>query len=563
MITGSMFSCMAYGDASAVFDTQTKQIEITGTAQANARVTVKAVSNAYLTDGIGNVSDDKIAYFMHTYADKDGQFIFRFKIAPSGKNGNYTAFVNGGGLDNAECGFILIDDALVADMLEKLNKASEEETKNLIADGLFTVLEADSGETDYYSALEDEYKSNVILSWLAARQDGGYKTKEEACGGFYSACGYARLKKCTPSEENRTQIEEYIKNIFSGLGRAALWNKYEGNDPMTALGREVKEKTYTDALEILKDAKTSVEFCEKTSQKMILNMINNASSWVGYKNIIDNPSSGSGFSEYIKGIDRNILERNETNALKLAYNGRRAEYTDIADFAADINKFALEAANSTSSDNTPGGGGGGGGGSRTGTTGSSVTVPSVTPAADVNRDTSSDFTDMDGYAWAADAVAELAKRNIIGGMGGGKFAPGENVTREQFVKMLVLTFGVDINENTEVPFSDCVPTDWSYPYIAGAYEKGYVLGADGKFGRNDFITRQDAAVMVYRFMQLSDGETATEFNDDKEIAEYAKAAVSSLGKAGVISGTGEGKFSPKENMTRAQAAKMLWNVINR
>ena len=52
MITGSMFSCMAYGDASAVFDTKTKQIEIMGTAQANARVTVKAVSNAYLTDGI-------------------------------------------------------------------------------------------------------------------------------------------------------------------------------------------------------------------------------------------------------------------------------------------------------------------------------------------------------------------------------------------------------------------------------------------------------------------------------------------------------------------------------
>src|SRR5690606_38313804 len=48
-----------------------------------------------------------------------------------------------------------------------------------------------------------------------------------------------------------------------------------------------------------------------------------------------------------------------------------------------------------------------------------------------------DFSDITGYAWARDSIAGLAAREVVQGIGGGKFAPERNVTRAEFLHMLM------------------------------------------------------------------------------------------------------------------------------
>ena len=51
------------------------------------------------------------------------------------------------------------------------------------------------------------------------------------------------------------------------------------------------------------------------------------------------------------------------------------------------------------------------------------------------------------------------------------------------------------------------------------------------------------------------------FADDDEISDYAKKAVYALRAAGVVSGITDDEFAPKENATRAQAAKIIYSIL--
>ena len=68
-------------------------------------------------------------------------------------------------------------------------------------------------------------------------------------------------------------------------------------------------------------------------------------------------------------------------------------------------------------------------------------------------------------------------------------------------------------------------------------------------------------VMVYRFFQTdnnSNNVLHTQFNDDEEISDYAKSAISFLSAMGIINGVGDNNFAPKDNATRAQAAVIIY-----
>ncbi|HHW00656.1 MAG TPA: S-layer homology domain-containing protein, partial [Clostridiaceae bacterium] len=53
------------------------------------------------------------------------------------------------------------------------------------------------------------------------------------------------------------------------------------------------------------------------------------------------------------------------------------------------------------------------------------------------------------------------------------------------------------------------------------------------------------------------------FTDEAEISGYAKEAVAAIQKAGIIKGTGDGRFAPKNNATRAEAAVIIYRLLNR
>ena len=107
---------------------------------------------------------------------------------------------------------------------------------------------------------------------------------------------------------------------------------------------------------------------------------------------------------------------------------------------------------------------------------------------------------------------------------------------------------------------------WAYPYLGAAKQCGIVLGReDGSFGLGEPITREDAAAMLCRAckaaaLELTNRQESAVFADQTEISAYAEEAVAVLSGAGIVNGMEGNRFGPKENTTRAQAAKMVYEV---
>lgn len=171
------------------------------------------------------------------------------------------------------------------------------------------------------------------------------------------------------------------------------------------------------------------------------------------------------------------------------------------------------------------------------------------------------FEDVTG--WEKEYVYYLVERGIVQGRTETLFAPLDNVTRAEFVKMLAAAAGQTAEGDGKTSFSDVPADSWYAPYVAWAEKNGMVNGSGGRFNPSDNITKQDMAVMIERYAEKAAGvsipemEAGVVFADDASISSYAKAAVYKLQKAGIISGDINGKFYPKSSATRAQAAKML------
>ncbi len=180
------------------------------------------------------------------------------------------------------------------------------------------------------------------------------------------------------------------------------------------------------------------------------------------------------------------------------------------------------------------------------------------------------FDDVAVEHWAREYIEFLAVKGVINGMGGGAFAPEQPVTREQFVKMIVDATGIGTSDST-VDLNDLAVGEWYYPYVASAYQNGYVSGVgNGQFGLGMPITRQDMAVMLYNVMQkrglsLAGEESAFDGLKDKNVVSpYAKEAVRTL-CGGMLTGDENGMFNPTDSLTRSQAARViyvLYGLIN-
>ena len=223
-----------------------------------------------------------------------------------------------------------------------------------------------------------------------------------------------------------------------------------------------------------------------------------------------------------------------------------------------------------------GSGSGGGGGTGGGAGGSSAidkpiipnssgtvgggNTPEIKPAEPVLYGS---FSDVLKTHWAYSAIEELADKGILNGKGDGKYAPDDGVTREEFVKIIAVAF--DLTADGEYTFADVSADRWSAEFIKAAATNGIVTGDGEKFNPTAVITRQDMAVIIHRIFEHFGAEVSGEaisFDDGAEIADYAKDAVAALTGAGIINGMGDGTFAPKATVTRAQSAKVVYELLN-
>ena len=169
--------------------------------------------------------------------------------------------------------------------------------------------------------------------------------------------------------------------------------------------------------------------------------------------------------------------------------------------------------------------------------------------------------------WAVPAVDFLHAYQIVEGVGYDEYAPISQIIRGDFILMLSRTYAFPSAGTGS--FSD-VPQDSYYAAaIASARMMSIAEGdASGLFYPSQPITRQDAAVMLYRSMRLSGLDlTGTEsalfgFPDSGSIAPYAIEAMAALVRYGVFQGDDRGLLNPTSYLSRAEMAAILYRAVS-
>lgn len=267
-------------------------------------------------------------------------------------------------------------------------------------------------------------------------------------------------------------------------------------------------------------------------------------------------------------VDTKDYEKLKTqNKTKLyEYIIDKSPYSSSEDLAKAINdkvEDLLDDQNSSSG----GGGGGGGGGSSGGGSGVSGGLSGYTPIVAGGKEETDVFSDMASYAWAKEAVEELNELGVVSGVGADMFAPARQITREELLTMLLRAYGINPNGAATDKFSDVASDSWYASYVAKGIELGVTSGiSDTEFGTGKYITRQEASAMACRIAEafgVSFTSGGDVFTDDASIASWAKDSVYKLKNAKVINGVGDGSFAPESTCTRAEAAVIIYALINR
>lgn len=173
------------------------------------------------------------------------------------------------------------------------------------------------------------------------------------------------------------------------------------------------------------------------------------------------------------------------------------------------------------------------------------------------------FSDVIGH-WAADSIAKAVELGFIKGYPDYTFGPNDTVTREQFAVMLTRALSIE-SEDTSVDFTDRdLIATWAKPAVASVVKAGIIKGYDdGSFAPKTSVKRTELVVMVARAASIDlSASMVTSFTDDSSIPQWSKTAAASLHKLGIINGKGNGEFDPFAKTTRAEAVTIIMNLLN-
>lgn len=174
-------------------------------------------------------------------------------------------------------------------------------------------------------------------------------------------------------------------------------------------------------------------------------------------------------------------------------------------------------------------------------------------------------------AWAGRQIQVAAAKGILEGRAEKAFDPNGLVTRAEFAKMIVKTFSLENASATE-SFTDVNDSDWYKVYVASAVKNGIVNGKEaGKFDPNGNITRAEMAVMssralAFKGIALSPAkveEALKGFTDASTINASLKDGVALAASEGIVIGEEGNAFNPNANSTRAQAAVVIYRLLNK
>ena len=175
------------------------------------------------------------------------------------------------------------------------------------------------------------------------------------------------------------------------------------------------------------------------------------------------------------------------------------------------------------------------------------------------------FSDLGSVGtWYHEAVDYVLRNGLMNGYSSGTFGPNDNLSRAQFAQILFNKEGRPV-VNYLLQYSDVANGAWYTEAIRWATSQGVVGGyGNGMFGPNDNITREQLAVMLWRYAG-SPAATDKElhFTDADKASGYALEALRWAVENGIINGYGDGRLGPQGLATRGQVAQMLKNFLGK
>ncbi len=175
------------------------------------------------------------------------------------------------------------------------------------------------------------------------------------------------------------------------------------------------------------------------------------------------------------------------------------------------------------------------------------------------------YNDTAGH-WAASSIEKAAQYGLMVGDGSGAFHPDTYINRASFVTVLCQMFNWTAESPASPSYLDCPSSHWAYGYVETALSHD-VMDGGGFFRPDDFITREEMAVMLVRalgYQDLAEGDAdaSLPFSDVTQNRGYIALAWR-IGMTSGIEEDGQLLFKPTLSATRAEAAAMLVRVYER
>lgn len=162
-------------------------------------------------------------------------------------------------------------------------------------------------------------------------------------------------------------------------------------------------------------------------------------------------------------------------------------------------------------------------------------------------------------SWAKNEIKEATVKGYMTGRDTHYFSPGNYMTREEFAAVIYRLFGYNRVVVNEPVFYDVKSSSWAYDYINALYSYGIMKGNNNYFNPKSYITREEAATVLYRALngyKLNSQKYFYDLTEDMWSKNYIDFCVAK----GVLNGYPDGSFKPHNQITRAEIAKIITNI---
>jgi hypothetical protein len=159
------------------------------------------------------------------------------------------------------------------------------------------------------------------------------------------------------------------------------------------------------------------------------------------------------------------------------------------------------------------------------------------------------------------AINFLSKEGVVKGYSDGTFKPAQLVNRAEALKIILVGNKVEIPASVEtVSFSDIKTADWFSVYVMKAKEMGIINGnPDGTYAPARDVSRSEFIKMLLMANGfISDKWTGQELYNDVPKDAWYSPYMNYAGQAGLISADSQNNLYPSQALTRGDVAEILY-----